>query len=84
MEGIRANKRIKQTELGFKQQEQGLNLFNSLRQAPAKAMVAAPAPINFAPSSITVYFCFCQNNEVLLKILFLVSYTGLDTLIVKF
>lgn len=32
MEGIRANKRIKQTELGFKQQEQGLNLFNSLRQ----------------------------------------------------
>ncbi|KAG6553404.1 hypothetical protein Mapa_005139 [Marchantia paleacea] len=26
-------------------------------------MVAAPAPINFAPSSITVYFCFCQNND---------------------
>jgi hypothetical protein len=31
--------------------------------APAKAMVAAPAPINFAPSSITVYFCFYQNND---------------------
>lgn len=32
MEGIRANERIKQTELGFKQQERDFNLFDSLRQ----------------------------------------------------
>lgn len=32
MEGIYANERIKQTELGFKQQERDLNLSDSLRQ----------------------------------------------------
>lgn len=32
MEGIRANERIKQTELGFKQQERDWNLSDSLRQ----------------------------------------------------
>jgi hypothetical protein len=32
MEGIRANERIEQTELGFKQQERNLNLSDSLGQ----------------------------------------------------
>lgn len=32
MEGIRANERIKQTELGFKQQERDSNLSDSLGQ----------------------------------------------------
>lgn len=32
MKGIRANERIKQTELGFKQQKRDLNLSDSLRQ----------------------------------------------------
>lgn len=32
MKGIRANERIKQTELGFKQQKRDLNLSDLLRQ----------------------------------------------------
>lgn len=46
-----ANDRFHATEL-----VKGLDTFPIPAAAPAKAMVAAPAPINFAPSSVTNYW----------------------------